>query len=64
MITLEEIYELYKEVENREMGETYIYDYKGKEIITDVGNPFDGIHFFIKAIEHKIEAQGDVQHAN
>ena len=61
MITLEEIYELYKDLENREMGETYIYDYKGEKIITDVGYAFDGIKFFIKEIEHKIEAKGDVK---
>ena len=58
MITLEEIYELYKDLENREMGETYIYDYKGKRIITDVGYAFDGIIFFIKEIEHKIKEKG------
>ena len=58
MITLKEIYELYKDLENREMGETYIYDYKGKRIITDVGYAFDGIIFFIKEIEHKIKEKG------
>ena len=64
MITLEEIYELYKDLENREMGETYIYDCKGKKIITDVGYAFDGIKFFIKEIEHKIEVKGDVKNEN
>ena len=59
MITLEEIYELYKNLENREMGDNYICDFKGKRVKTDVSYAIDGIIFFIKEIEHKIKEKGE-----
>ena len=64
MITLEEIYELYKNLENREMGDSYICDFKGKRVKTDVSYAIDGIIFFIKEIEHKIKEKGDVKNEN
>lgn len=45
----------YEEICERKSGDSYIYDYNGKLITTDIGYAFDGIDFFIKELKHKIK---------
>lgn len=54
-ITLEEIKELYDEMNNREYGDSYFTKYDGTIISTDTGCAFGGIEFFIEELEHKLK---------
>ena len=54
-ITLEEIKELYDEMNSRECGDSYFTKYDGTIISTDTGFAFGGIEFFIEELEHKLE---------
>lgn len=56
-ITLEEIKELYDELNNRECGDSYFTKYDGTIISLDTGYAFEGIDLFIEELEHKLEAK-------
>lgn len=56
-ITLEEIKELYDELNNRECGESYFTKYDGTRITLDTGYAFEGINLFIEELEHKLEVK-------
>ena len=47
--------DLYKELDNRPMGESWITDYKNEDISLDTGYAFEGIRFFIEELKHKLK---------
>ena len=56
-ITLEEIKELYEELNNRECGDSYFTKYDGTKISLDTGYAFEGIELFMEELEHKLEVK-------
>lgn len=46
---------LYNEIIDRDIEESYLIDYKGNEYTTDVGYALDGIEFFIKELKQKLK---------
>lgn len=54
-ITIEEIKNLYEELDNRECGDSYFIKHDGTRIVIDTGYAFEGIKLFIEELEHKLE---------
>lgn len=47
--------DLYEELNHRECGESYIYDFENYRVPMDVGYAFEGIDFFIRELKHKLK---------
>ncbi len=53
-ITLEEIINLYNELQKRECGDSYFTKWDGTLITIDTGYAFEGIELFIEELKHKL----------
>lgn len=54
-ITLEEIINLYNELQERECGDSYFTKWDGTRISIDTGYAFEGIELFMEELKHKLE---------